>query len=72
MVGISKARSASSPKSVANQKQSKAFIEAARELGCDEDPAHFDAILKKVARHKPVNHAAPNDVKGKGTKNPTK
>jgi len=34
--------------------QSKAFIEAARKLGCDEDPAHFDEILKKVARHKPV------------------
>jgi hypothetical protein len=26
--------------------------EAARKLGCDEDPAHFDEILKKVARHK--------------------
>jgi hypothetical protein len=33
--------------------QSKRFIEAARVLGCDEDPAHFDEILKKVARHKP-------------------
>jgi hypothetical protein len=33
--------------------QSKAFIEAARKLGCDEDPAHFDEILKRVARHKP-------------------
>jgi hypothetical protein len=33
--------------------QSQAFIEAARKLGCDEDPAHFDEILKKVARHKP-------------------
>lgn len=33
--------------------QSMAFIEAARKLGCDEDPAHFDEILKKVARHKP-------------------
>jgi hypothetical protein len=42
MVGISKVRSASSPKSVANQKQSKAFIEAARKLGCDEDQGHLD------------------------------
>ncbi|HEY8098519.1 MAG TPA: hypothetical protein VIE65_20840 [Methylobacter sp.] len=33
--------------------QSKKFIEAARELGCDDDPAHFDEVLKKVARHKP-------------------
>ena len=52
--------------------QSKAFIEAARKLGCDEDPAHFDEILKKVARHKPVNHSAANDVEEKGTKKPTK
>jgi hypothetical protein len=33
--------------------QYERFIEAARKLGCDEDPAHFDEILKKVARHKP-------------------
>jgi len=33
--------------------QSKTFVKAARELGCDEDPAHFEEILKKVARHKP-------------------
>jgi hypothetical protein len=33
--------------------QSERFIEAARKLGCDDDPAHFDEILKKVARHKP-------------------
>jgi hypothetical protein len=36
-----------------NKEQSKLFIEAARKIGCDEDPAHFDEILKKVARHKP-------------------
>jgi hypothetical protein len=34
--------------------QSQRFVKAARELGCDEDPAHFDEILKKVARHKPI------------------
>lgn len=34
--------------------QSKQFIDAARELGCDEDPAHFEDKLKKVAAHKPV------------------
>jgi hypothetical protein len=28
------------------------FEEAARELGCDESEAHFDAALNKVARHK--------------------
>lgn len=32
------------------------FIEAARALGCDDDPAHFDEALKKVARHKTVLH----------------
>ncbi len=39
---------------IKKQPQSEAFIKAARELGCDEDPAHFDAALKKVARHKPA------------------
>jgi hypothetical protein len=34
--------------------QSQAFEDAARALGCDEDPAHFDEALKKVVRHKPV------------------
>jgi hypothetical protein len=34
-----------------DNKQSDAFIEAARELGCDDDPAQFDDVLKKVARH---------------------
>jgi hypothetical protein len=31
----------------ANISLSAKFIEAARKLGCDEDPAHFDEILKK-------------------------
>lgn len=38
--------------------QSQRFIEAAQVLGCDEDPAHFDEILKKVARHKPPRNAS--------------
>lgn len=45
--------------------QSKAFIEAARKLGCDEDPTHFDEILKKVARHKPPLHVRPERKKPK-------
>lgn len=32
--------------------QSARFIEAARELGCDESPGAFEAAVKKVARHK--------------------
>lgn len=35
------------------KRQSERFKEAARELGCDEDEAAFDAKLKKVAGHKP-------------------
>jgi hypothetical protein len=38
----------------ADKPQGESFIEAARALGCDEDPARFDEALKKVARHKPV------------------
>jgi hypothetical protein len=30
------------------------FAQTARALGCDEDHAHFDEALKKVARHKPA------------------
>jgi hypothetical protein len=49
--------------------QSRRFIEAAHKLGCDEDPAHFDEILKKVARHKPPPDAPPAPKKPK-TKKP--
>ena len=34
--------------------QSARFIEAARELGCDESSDAFEAAVKKVVRHKPV------------------
>jgi hypothetical protein len=53
----------------ADKQQSKLFIEAARALGCDEDPAHFDEILKKVARHKPPPDA-PHEPKKPKTKKP--
>ena len=33
--------------------QSERFIKAARELGCDESEERFDAVLKKVAKHRP-------------------
>jgi hypothetical protein len=49
--------------------QFKCFIEAARKLGCDEDPAHFDEILKKVARHKPPPDA-PTKLKKPKSKEP--
>ena len=39
---------------VADHEQSTRFIEAARELGCDESPDAFEAAVKKVARQKPA------------------
>lgn len=34
--------------------QREQFEQAARALGCDDDPAHLDEALKKVARRKPL------------------
>jgi hypothetical protein len=42
-------------RTVAKANQYAEFVDAAKSLGCDEDPAHFDAALKKVARHKQVS-----------------
>jgi hypothetical protein len=36
-----------------DQTQSRKFIEAARELGCDEDESAFDEIVKKAAKAPP-------------------
>ena len=36
------------------QTQADKFKEAARELECDEDEAHWDERLKKVAKQKPA------------------
>jgi hypothetical protein len=33
--------------------QSKRFIEAARELECDDDKKRFEGRLKKIAKQKP-------------------
>jgi hypothetical protein len=57
-----------SSKPIPRSEQSQAFIEAAHELGCDEDPVHFDEILKKVARHKPPAAAPSERKKPKTTK----
>lgn len=35
------------------QRQANKFVQAARELECDEDEARWDARLKKVAAQKP-------------------
>lgn len=41
--------------------QGRAFIEKARELGCDEDPARFEETLRRVARAKPKRELPPED-----------
>ena len=50
--------------------QSARFIEAARELGCDESPDAFEAAVKKVARHKPVEEK-PSGLPSKSLKKPS-
>ncbi len=37
-----------------DQTQSEKFKETARQLGADEDEAHWDERLKKVAKAKPA------------------
>jgi hypothetical protein len=44
--------------------QSRKFIEAAKELGCDEDEAGFDEIVKKVAKAPPPRQEEPKRRKG--------
>jgi hypothetical protein len=46
------------------REQTQLFEQAARELGCDDDPAHFDEMLKKVARHKPADDAPKSPKQG--------
>lgn len=41
------------------QRQVDRFRETARELGCDEDPAAFDAVLRGLAKAPPVHKPAP-------------
>jgi hypothetical protein len=46
--------------------QHQRFKELARELGCDEDEAAFDAALKKVAERAPLPKHEPKKRKPKG------
>ena len=39
--------------------QHERFVEAARQLGCDEDEAAFEEKLKDIARQKPKDDATP-------------
>ncbi len=51
------------PKAKAKAKnllQRASFIEAARELGCDEDEAAFEDKLRRIAQAKPEKKKAPD------------
>ena len=48
-----KGRTRKSEKSDRQSNQHKAFIEAARDLGCDDNESHFEEKLKAIARQKP-------------------
>jgi hypothetical protein len=48
-----------------DQAQIDRFKALARELGCDEDEAAFDAALKKVAERAPLPKHEPKKRKGK-------
>ena len=50
-------RAKQTPQSEARQQRSK-FIDAARELGCDEDPEAFKRALRKLAEAPPAPQAA--------------
>jgi hypothetical protein len=52
-------------KGLANQidPQGKAFIQKAREFGCDEDEAAFEKRLRKIAKAKPSDQPKPKGRK---------
>ncbi len=45
-------------KRMTQAEQSAAFIEAARELGCDEDPDQFRATVHRIAKSGPQHRPA--------------
>jgi hypothetical protein len=45
--------------------QSEKFVEAARELGCDENESAFDEIVKKVAKAPPPRKEEAGKIKSK-------
>jgi hypothetical protein len=47
-------RGSQRPQQERDPEQSKRFIEAASELGCDEDEAAFKARVKRLAESKPA------------------
>lgn len=53
-------------KPLSEQAQIDRFKALARELGCEEDEAAFDAALKKVAERAPLPKHEPKQRKPKG------
>ena len=51
---------------MSEQAQIDRFKALARELGCEEDEAAFDAALKKVAERAPLPKHEPKQRKPKG------
>jgi hypothetical protein len=51
-----------------DESQIDRFEALARELGCDEDEAAFDAALKKIAEtpHQPTHEPKQRKAKGRG------
>ncbi|WP_363349418.1 DNA-binding protein [Methylocystis echinoides] len=49
------------------KKQSDAFVDAARAIGCDESEERFDEALKKVAKHKPPKDSEEGAAKSQPT-----
>lgn len=65
MQAPSKKPAVGSAQTVKSSAQAQRFSDAARELGCDEDEARFDAALKKVASAPPPKGAAKSKPKKK-------
>ena len=50
---------------ISRTEQNREFVKTARELGCDEDPAAFDKMLKKVASAPPPKSVQKRKTRGK-------
>jgi hypothetical protein len=57
--------SATSKHKPEDKAQSARFVEAARELGTDDDPARFKETVRKIAKAPPAKNAAKPKVRGK-------
>jgi hypothetical protein len=58
-----RARKSDRPSRQGLDPQGKAFIQKAREFGCDEDEAAFEKRLRKIAKAKPSDQPKPKGRK---------